>query len=123
MAESTDSSIIGQCLEEHAALKDLLNPPDLAHSAGSVFTEDVRAQALLKEFTIYTFTYYTLPAARITPELRAAALAAGFDTSTELKVHIAIPTTILNSPEPTCILWVRLHGGGGVSATGQKRQH
>ena len=102
---------------EHDQLQTLLNPPKLSKASYEVFSGDEKARKLLQKFTIHKFTYHTMEAAGITSEVKAAAAVEGFETCTELKVHIAIPTNILKESEPgtICIPWFRCHGGGGVS--------
>lgn len=109
------ASDILRAQKQHDELNDLLNPPELSHASRSVFTGTTQDSALLEQFARRKFVYHTLSAKDITSELELAATECGWKTSTELKVHVAIPEQVLERREATFVPWVRFHGGGGVS--------
>lgn len=111
----SSKSFFVRATQDHVNLRSLINPADLVTASQGVFTSDTRARRLLDQFTINEFVYHTMGAVRATPHIEAAAEQHGWQTRTNIKVHTAVPSNLLEDSKEDLIPLVRFHGGGGVS--------
>lgn len=104
--------------QQNDDLQKLLNPPELEKASDSVFVGSERASSILKQFSCKSCTYHTMGAKGETEKIREAANAIRWNTRTDVNVHFAIPSDLMDISEPTeIIVWIRWHGGGGVSTS------